>query len=261
MATISYDADTRPALPAVRRIGLSDLRDALAQGLDDFRAMPTEAVFLCLLYPIVGLLLGRVLTTGDALPLLYPFLAGFALVGPFAAVGLYELSRRRELGLDSNWSHALDVFRSPAKWSIFALGVLLTVIFVAWLGAAETIFARTLGNTAPSSFGDFVHMIVATPGGWALVIVGNGVGFLFAVLVLTVSVVSIPLALDRNVGAPAAIITSVRAVLANPGIMAVWGLIVAVSLALGSIPFLFGLAIVLPVLGHATWHLYKKVVV
>jgi uncharacterized membrane protein len=261
MATLTYEAGARPVLPAVRRIGLSDLRDALGQGIDDFRAMPTEAVFLCLLYPIVGLLLGRALTDSDALPLLYPFIAGFALVGPFAAVGLYELSRRREAGLDTEWSHAFDVFRSPAKWSIFALGVLLTVIFVAWLAAADTIFARTIGDAQPASLAAFFRTVVTTPAGWALIVIGNGVGFLFAVVALAVSVISFPLELDRDVGAPAAIVTSVRAVLANPIPMAAWGLIVAVSLALGSIPFLFGLAVVLPVLGHATWHLYRKVVV
>lgn len=260
MADVTAHVDARPALPGIRHIGLADLRIALAKGLDDFRAMPSEAVFVSVLYPVVGLLLGRLMTSGDTLPLLYPFITGFALVGPFAAVGLYEFSRRRELGLENGWQHAFDLFRSPAKWSVFALGVLLAVIFGFWLGAAEVIYVRTLGDQMPASFGDFAHMIFATPQGWSLIVIGNAVGFLFAVLVLTLSVVSFPLVLDRHVAAPVAIVTSVRAVLQNPLAMAVWGVIVALSLALGSIPFLFGLAIVLPILGHATWHLYRRVV-
>jgi uncharacterized membrane protein len=260
MANAITHTDMAPALPHVRRIGIADIRDALRKGLDDFRALPSEAIFVSVLYPVVGLLLGRLMTSGDALPLLYPFVTGFALVGPFAAVGLYELSRRREQGLDSSWQHAFDVFRSPAKWSIFGLGVLLALIFLFWLGAAETIYAKTLGDTPLMSMSTFFNTILSTPAGWTLIIVGNAVGFLFAVLVLMISVVSFPLVVDKNVSPAVAIVTSVRAVLANPLVMALWGLIVAVSLAVGSIPFLFGLAVVLPVLGHATWHLYRKVV-
>ena len=260
MANVTSHLDMAPALPHVRHIGMSDIRDSLKEGLDDFLALPSEAIFVSVLYPIVGLLLGRLMTSGDALPLLYPFVAGFALVGPFAAVGLYELSRRRELHLDSDWHHAFDVFRSPAKWSILGLGILLAVIFGLWLGAAETIYARILGDTPLMSMRTFFDTILSTPAGWTLIAVGNVVGFLFAVLVLTISVVSFPLVVDKNVSPAVAIVTSVRAVLANPLIMAVWGLIVAVSLAIGSLPFLFGLAVVLPVLGHATWHLYRRVV-
>ncbi len=260
MANVTSHLDMSPALPHVRHIDASDIKDALAKGLDDFRALPSEAIFVTVLYPIVGLLLVRLMTSGDALPLLYPFVTGFALVGPFAAVGLYELSRRRELGLDSDWRHAFDVFRSPAKWSLFALGVLLAVIFGLWLGAAEMIYYRTLGDAPLMSVRTFFDTILSTRAGWTLIIVGNAVGFLFAVLVLTISVVSFPMVVDKNASPAAAIVTSVRAVLANPLVMAMWGLIVAISLAIGSLPFLFGLAVVLPVLGHATWHLYRKVV-
>jgi uncharacterized membrane protein len=257
MATITLET---PALPHVRRIGISDLRDALAGGINDFKALPSEAMFLTIIYPIIGLFLSRVLTSNDALPLIYPLVAGFALIGPFAAVGLYELSRRRELGLDAGWHHAFDVLKSPARWSIFALGVLLLVIFAAWLGAAQTIYARTLGDTPLYSLGTFLSRVLTTGPGWTLIVVGNVVGFLFAALALSVGVVSFPLALDRHVSPPVAIITSIRAVVANPLIMAMWGLIVAAALVIGSIPFLLGLPIVLPVLGHATWHLYRHVV-
>jgi uncharacterized membrane protein len=246
--------------PRVRTIGIADLKDALARGIDDFAAMPTHAIFLCLIYPIAGLFLARLTLGYDVLPMLYPLAAGFALLGPFAAIGLYELSRRREQGLDVSWEHAFEVFRSPSSGAIAALGVLLTIIFVVWLAVAQAIYVATFGYVPAASIPAFLREVFTTPAGWTLIVVGNAVGFLFALLVLTISVVSFPLLLDRDVGAADAILTSVRAVAANPVTMAIWGLIVAGALLIGSLPFFFGLTIVMPILGHATWHLYRKVV-
>ena len=121
-------ADEGRALPAVRKIGLADLREALAKGIDDFWAMPTHVIFLSIIYPVAGLVLARLTFSYDVLPLLFPLAAGFTLVGPFAAIGLYELSRRREQGLDASWQHAFDVLRSPSTDGIIALGVLLSAI-------------------------------------------------------------------------------------------------------------------------------------
>jgi uncharacterized membrane protein len=248
------------APPKVRSIGLADLKEALARGLDDFLAMPTHAVFLCLIYPVVGFVLARLVLGANVLPLLFPLAAGFALIGPLAAIGLYEMSRRRELGLDVSWHHALDVFRSPSLGAIAVLGLMLVAIFLTWIAVAQSIYVANFGYTPAASMPDFLHQVFTTPAGWALIVVGNGVGFLFAVLVLTLTVVSFPLLLDRDVGLATAILTSVRAVLANPIILAVWGLIVAALLVLGSLPAFFGLAVVMPLLGHATWHLYRRVV-
>ena len=150
--------------------------------------------------------------------------------------------------------------RAPAFGAIFLLGLLLLAIFLLWLAVAQGIYVVTLGPEPPASIGSFVRDVFTTGAGWAMIIVGVGVGFLFAVLVLMISVVSFPLLLDRDVGLYTAVATSVRAVLANPVPMAAWGLIVAGGLVIGSIPVLLGLIIVMPVLGHATWHLYRKVV-
>jgi uncharacterized membrane protein len=255
--------DATPALPAIRKIGPADLKDALARGLDDFWEMPTtHIVFLSLIYPIAGLFLARMAFGYDVLPLLFPIMAGFALIGPFAGIWLYELSRRREYGLDVHWRHAFDVLRSPSLGAILVLGVLLMAIFVIWIAVAQAIYVATFGYkpAAAASIWEFFRQVLTTRAGWTLIIVGNGIGFLFAVLVLTISVVSFPMLLDRSVGVAGAIVTSVRAVVANPVTMALWGLIVAVALVLGSLPLLFGLAVVMPVLAHATWHLYRKVV-
>jgi uncharacterized membrane protein len=222
--------------------------------------MPTHAVFLCLIYPIVGLLLARLTLGYEVLPLLFPLAAGFTLLGPFAAIGLYELSRRREQGLDASWQDAFDVLRSPSRGAIAALGLLLLAIFVIWIAVAQAIYIANFGYEPAASIPDFLHQVFTTPAGWMLIIVGNLVGFLFALAVLTISVVSFPLLLDRDVGAVEAVLTSVRVVAANPLMMAIWGLIVAGLLVIGSLPFFFGLAVVVPVLGHSTWHLYRKVV-
>jgi uncharacterized membrane protein len=253
-------ADARPAFPTVRKIGMVDLKDALARGIDDFRAFPTHVIVLSIIYPILGLVLARLTLSYDLLPLLFPLAAGFALIGPFAATGLYELSRRRERGLAVSWKDAFGARRSPSFDSILALGALLTVVFVLWLAVAQAIYIANFGYVPAASVPNFLRQVLTTPAGWMLIVVGNGVGFLFAVGVLTISVVSFPLLLDRDVGAAVAILTSVKAVLRNPLTMAVWGLIVAGLLVLGSLPLFMGLAVVMPVLGHSTWHLYRKLV-
>jgi uncharacterized membrane protein len=247
-------------LPRIRKITFADLRDAVAQGYDDFSALPSHAIFLCIFYPIVGIFLGGIVLRYNVLPLLFPLVAGFALIGPFAAVGLYELSRRRERGLDTSWQHAFDVFRSPAKWSVFGLGFLLMLLFVAWLGVAQTLYGQTFGDTPPASVDSFAQALFHTQAGWNLIIWGNLAGFVFALVSLCVGVVSFPLLIDRNIGVPVAMLTSIRAVLANPVMLALWGVFVAASLVVGSLPLLVGLIVVLPVLGHASWHLYRRLV-
>jgi uncharacterized membrane protein len=246
-------------VPAVRRITAADLKAVLRQGFEDFGAYRTDVIFLCLLYPIVGLILARMIWGYGMVPLLFPLASGFALIAPFFAVGLYEMSRRREAGRNNGWADAFGVATSPALGSIMALGLLLLALFVLWLGAAHIIWLLTLGPEPPVSLQAFAQDVLTTRAGWTMAIVGVAVGFVFALAVLVLSVVSFPLLLDRDVGVGTAIATSVKVVRENPGPMALWGVIIAVSLLLGSIPLLLGLAVVFPVLGHATWHLYRKV--
>jgi uncharacterized membrane protein len=242
-------ANTAP--PVVRKIAMRDLKDALAKGIDDFRAFPTHVIFLSLIYPIIGLVLAAVTISYDLLPLLFPLAAGFALVGPFAAIGLYELSRQRELGLDMSWTDVFGALRSQSTDGIIALGVFLLIIFALWVAVAQAIYIANFGYAPAPLIPDFLSRVFTTQAGWTLIIVGNGVGFLFAAAVLTISIVSFPLLLDRDVGAVVAVLTSVRAVLRNPLTIAAWGLIVAALLVI---------AVIMPVLGHSTWHLYRKLV-
>jgi uncharacterized membrane protein len=248
------------SLPAIRRIKSADLMDVLVRGFSDFEAYRSDVISLCLIYPIIGLVLVW-LTFGYAmLPLVFPLVAGFALVGPFAAVGLYEMSRRRERGVPTTWIDAFGAIRSPGFGAILVLGLVLLAIFLLWLFAANVIYQLTLGPEPPASLARFIRDVFTTSAGWTMIVVGVGVGLLFAILVLAISVVSFPLLLDRDVGLDMAVATSIRAVAANPGPMLLWGLIVAASLLIGSLPAFLGLIIVIPVLGHATWHLYRKVV-
>ena len=249
------------ARPAIRRIGLSDVWDALARGFDDFRAKPSHYVFLGLIYPICGIVLVTWSSGANMLPLIFPLVAGFALLGPFFAIGLYEISRRRELGMDTSWRHALDVRHSPALPSILAVGAMLMVLFVAWLVFAQMLYTNLFGAEPPQSLALFLASIFSSENGLLLMLAGNAIGFCFALVVLATTVIAFPMMLDRDVGAVAAIETSLRATLVNPVPIACWGLIVSALLIVGTIPIFVGLAVIMPILGHATWHLYRRIVV
>lgn len=246
--------------PAVRKIGVADVFDALGLGLNDFRAKPSHYVFLCLIYPLAGIVLAAWSSGANMLPLLYPLATGFGLLGPIAAIGLYEISRRRERGMDASWTHALAVLRSPALPAIAAVGLMLLLLFTAWLVVAQMLYVRIFGDVPPASLPAFINGIIGTDEGWELIVAGNALGFIFAVIVLSTTVVAFPLLLDRDTGAVSAVETSVRATIANPVPVALWGLIVAAGLAIGILTLFVGLALILPVLGHATWHLYRKLV-
>jgi len=249
--------------PAIRRIGVSDILQSVRQGFSDFEAYRSDVIFLCATYAIVGVVLARIAFGADLLPLLFPLASGFAIVGPLAAVGLYEMSRLREQGHEVGWANAFDVLKAPAIGGIAALGVILITIFALWMVTAWVIFQATLAPTLPGpvDITTFVLAVLLTPPGQEMIVMGVGVGFLFALLAMMVSVVSFPLLLDRDMGLDTAIRTSFRAVIANPGPMALWGLIVATLLVAGSALVFVGLMVAVPVLGHATWHLYRKLIV
>ncbi|MBS0363406.1 MAG: DUF2189 domain-containing protein [Proteobacteria bacterium] len=249
------------AIPEVRKIAAGDLMDALKAGMADMGALRDDILFIGLIYPVAGLMLAAFAANYALLPMIFPLASGFALVGPVAAIGLYEMSRRREMGQRVTWADGFKVLRSPAIGSILGLGALFLLLFGLWMGAAYELNLALLGPAAPPTIRAFEQNLFWTQAGGGLIVGGIGIGFLFAVVAFAMGVVSFPLMLDRDVDMWVAIGTSVKAVAKNPGVMALWGLIVAGLLVAGSIPALVGLVFVMPVLGHASWHLYRKVVV
>lgn len=244
----------------VRTIRRDDLRIALRDGWADFMSMRGDLIFIGLLYPLIGIIAATVTMGGALLPLFFPIAAGISLLGPIVAIGFYELARRREDGLESGWSHFLDVRKRPSADGISVVAALLVTIFMLWVAAAGALYVGLWGMNAPESVGAFLTRLFTTPEGWGLIVIGNLVGLGFAAVVLAVSVVSLPMLVDCEVDAGTAVRTSIAAFRHNTGLMMRWGLIVAALLVLGSIPLFIGLAAVLPWLGYATWHLYTRLV-
>ena len=248
------------AAPQVRRIGVADLRWALAEGWSDFKEHRGDLLMIGFLYPLVGLAAAAFALNGTLMPLLFPLIAGVSLMGPTVAVGFYELARRREQGLESGWTHFLDPWRGPSAKELLVSTIALGLLFLTWLDVAAQLYQHSFGFNNALTIQAFLDEMFATTAGWQLVLIGNFVGLGFAIIALAVSVVTFPMLVDRPVPAVTAVTTSLRAVAHNPGIIALWGLIVAALLAIGCLPLFIGLAIVMPVLGYATWHLYTRLV-
>ncbi len=258
--TLSQAPSESGALP-VRRIGPDDLRAALSEGWRDFQEKRGDLLFIGLLYPVICLIAVVVTFNDPLLPLFFPLVAGLSIAGPAVASGFYELARRREEGLDAGWRHFLDPLNGRSRVPLATLTAGLAVLFVGWLVVAYAIYAATFGIDAALTMGDFLARVFTTPEGWALILLGNIAGVAFAIATLVFSLISFPLVVDKPLDAATAVRTSIAAVKANPREAIGWGLRVAGLLLLGLIPFAIGLAVVLPWLGYATWHLYTRIVV
>lgn len=259
-------AGTETAEPRIRRIDLADLGDALAAGWRDFLAHRTDVMLLCVLYPVLGLVLLRAAIGYQVLALAFPLAAGFALLGPLAATGLYEMNRRLEAGEPVSWSTVFEVVRARGFGAVLVLGLLFMALFVIWLQVALALYQGFLGDAVPASAGAFFAHVFGTRAGWQMIVVGDLIGLAFAVVALAVGAFSFPMLIDGRHGSGTgerlslAVATSLAATRINALPVAAWGVVVAAALVLGSIPFFLGLVVVLPVFGHATWHLYRRVV-
>lgn len=258
--TMARGAPRKAEIP-VRKITNDDLSASLRQGLDDFLTFRGDIVFAGLIYTVIGLTAVVMTTRMPLMPFFLPIVAGVGLLGPIAAVGFYELARRREAGeINVHWFNFLDVRKRPSVDDMGMVAGLLLAIFFVWLLAAGALYALIFGWATPQSVGDFLAMVFTTPRGWALILGGAVGGAIFGWLVLALSVASLPMLVDCNVSASDAVSTSWRAAHANKAEMIRWGLTVLVLLVLGSIPAFVGLAFVLPWLGYSTWHLYTRLV-
>jgi uncharacterized membrane protein len=244
--------------PVVRQITAGDIVEALGQGLRDFQAAPFFGLLFGGLYAAGGLLIVACVTLLGVTYLAYPLAAGFALIGPFVAMGLYEVSRRREAGETASLASMVQAFRARSEIGWMAFVTLF--IFVMWMYQARFLMALFLGlNASFSTLQQFITVVLTTNQGLLFLLVGNIVGAVIATILFALTVVSFPLLLDRDVDFVTAMITSVRAVVSNPVPMLGWAAIIVALLFLSVLPAFLGLLVTLPVLGHATWHLYRRV--
>jgi uncharacterized membrane protein len=253
-------AATQRAEIPVRQITDEDLKIALRQGYDDFGELRGDLIFAGLIYTLMGVAAVAMTTNMPLLPFFYPVVAGVGLLGPLAAVGFYELAKRRETGHEVHWFNFLDVRKRQTFDDMGIVAALLLVIFFAWLVAAGILYGLLFGWATPTSVEGFLAMVFTTPRGWALIGIGAVIGAIFGWIVLALSVVSLPMLVDRDVTASQAVSASWRAAHANRSEMIRWGLVVTALLVLGSIPLFVGLAFVLPWLGYSTWHLYTRLI-
>ena len=247
----------------VNKIRLRDLVDAVDKGIDDFKEKPTHLFFLAVIYPVATLFGYMVVANDNLMPLVFPIMAGLVLIGPFIGIAMEEMSHHRERGMDMSWGHAFNFFEEPAAKDIIILGCLLVALFLGWVAMANTIYVMTVGDawsTGTMTVPEFVTAVLTTPQGWMLIVIGNVAGLMFAIVSLAIGAISFPMLLDKPVGLATAVATSVRAVIANPIPLAAWGIFVALSLLVSALPLLVGLAVMVPILGHSTWHLYRKIV-
>jgi uncharacterized membrane protein len=258
---VGSGAQRKAAQIPVRRITHEDLSIALRRGLDDFLTFRGDIVFAGLVYTLIGIAAVVLTTSKPLMPFFLPVVAGVGLLGPLAAVGFYELAKRREDGEPHlHWFNFLDVRKRASVDDMGIVAGLLLAIFFAWLLVAGALYAVIFGWATPQSIPDFLTTIFTTPRGWALIVSGAIIGAIFGWLVLALSVVSMPMLVDRDMTASQAVSASWRAANANRGVMIRWGLIVTGLLILGSVPLFVGLAFVLPWLGYATWHLYTRLI-
>jgi uncharacterized membrane protein len=245
--------------PVVRRISAGDIAEALGQGLRDFRAAPQWGLAFGALYALGGLAIVLCVSAFGAVYLAYPLAAGFALVGPFVAIGLYEVSRRLEarqpVTVAALWRCMTG--RAEIGWMAFVT----LFIFIIWMYQVRLWIALLLGvNASFSSLQHFVATLFSTSEGLLFLAIGNVVGAILSLVLFSLTVVSFPLLLDREVDFVTAMITSVRAVVTSPGPMIGWAAVIVLTLIVSVLPSFLGLLVALPVLGHTTWHLYRRIV-
>ena len=245
----------------IRKISVKDLAQSLWEGYEDYSTKPFSTLMLLLLYYPLFVLMFILIALGQDLRFLtFPVVAGFTLFGPIVAIAFFEMSRLRERGQKMRWRKSFAFVHTSSFAPILALSVLMTLLYAAWLYMAEFIYFGLFGDSPPTSLTDFLTQLFTTRRGGALIVYGNFVGFLFAWTAMACSLVAFPLALDKPVTSVTAISVSIRAFIENFYVLVVWGVIVVVMMAAGAALFFLGLAVVLPILGHATWHLYRKII-
>lgn len=246
-------------LPEIRDVPVATVPEVLRRGMRDFRRAPAFGLFFSGVYVLGGLVLWLVLAANGHEWWLIPFVAGFPLLAPFAAIGLFEVSRRLEAGAPLIWREVLGVVFAQKDRQLPSMAMVVLMMFMFWVFVAHTIFALFMGTRALTNITSSPEVLLTTAHGVSMLLVGLVVGAALAAVLFSITVIGLPLLLDREVDVVTAMITSVQAVLANPGTMLGWAMTIAVLLFAAMVPYFLGLLVVLPVLGHASWHMYRAV--
>jgi uncharacterized membrane protein len=260
-ANKTADDEELYGIPEVNALGFDDLKECLSKGISDFRKAPLFGLFFGGIFAFGGILIVQSIIFLEKGWLIYPMLVGFPLIGPFVAVGLYDVSRRLEGGKPLPWNEILSVISLQTGRQLPYMAFVMLFIFWIWIYQVRLLIALILGRMSFTSFESFFQVIATTPEGWVFIGVGHVVGAFFALLLFSLTVISIPLILDRDVDFITGMITSVKTVARSPIVMLSWGVFVTLAVMVSFIPLFLGLLVVLPVLGHTTWHIYKKAVV
>ncbi len=248
-------------MPEVNALSIDDLSKCLRNGISDFLKAPLFGLFFGAIFVIGGIFIVQSLFVWKKVWLIYPVMIGFPLIGPFAGVGLYEVSRRLEKGEALAWDTVFFVVWKSIGGEIKWMAFVMLFIFWVWMYQVRLLLALFLGNMSFPSWEKFFQILTTTTEGWSFIVVGHVVGAFLAMVLFSVTVVSIPLLLERDRDFITAMITSVKTVFQSPVVMLSWGVFVTLAIMLSFVPAFLGLLVVLPVLGHTTWHIYKKAVV
>lgn len=245
--------------PEVLHVEFSDLRAALRGALRDFARAPHYGLFFACFYVVGGWLIWWAVTAKGQIWWTLPASAGFPILGPFIACGLYEVSRRLEAGEALDRRQIFGVIFRQKDRQIPSMAAVIVVFFLFWNFLAHMIFALFLGNATMTNVSSSLA-VFATVEGMTMLAVGTAVGAVFATLLFALTVVSLPMLLEREVDFVTAMLTSFAVVTESPLVMLTWGAVIGALLFVGMLPGFLGLFAVLPVLGHATWHLYRHAI-
>lgn len=246
--------------PVVNTITFADVTEAIGAGLRDFQRAPIYGLTFGFAYFLGGILVLLTASALDMLYLTYPIAAGFALAGPLVSIGLYEVSRLIERGEPLSWGRIFRAIGTQTGKEIGWMSFVVLFVLIIWLYQVRLMVALFLGSESIATMRDFLNTVLTTAPGWTFLAVGHVIGAILSIVLFSLTVVSFPILLDRNVDFITAMITSVRSVAKNPVPMLMWAAIIAALLMAASVPFFAGIIIVLPILGHTSWHLYRKLV-
>lgn len=249
-----------PVMPDVNPLTARDVRECLHLGFSDFARAPFIGLMLGAVFALIGVIIVLSLFASDAPWMAYPFAIGFPLVGPFAAAGIYEVSRVLERGDVPRWSAVISTMWAQRRRELSWMAFVMLFVFWVWMYQVRLLIALCLGLVSFASLQEFLTVLLTTEQGWIFLGVGHVVGGALALILFSITVFSMPLLMDRSLDIVTAMITSVKAVVASPVVMLGWGVIVTLTVLVACVPFFLGLLVVLPVLGHTTWHLYRRAI-